>query len=180
MNAQLAYRTARTLAEQLGFSDVAGGAVTETTERTVRPLLALTWRPGISTSVDASTSTSDRLSSGNVFHTERDQQSGSLGFAFKPPAAILKLKNDVRTTARYSHAENTVCLRLAGQTTCVPYVDSRQTQMQLSLDTDLPPTLSAGFQMAYLVNEERQANRKTSQLVITAFVELHTSVGRIQ
>jgi len=44
----------------------------------------------------------------------------------------------------------------------------------------LPPTLSAGFQMAYLVNEERQANRKTSQLVITAFVELHTSVGRIQ
>ena len=180
VNAQLAYRTAHTLAEQLGFSDVAGGAVTETTERTVRPLLALTWRQGISTSFDASTGTSDRLSSGNLFHTERDQQSGSLGFAFKPPAAILKLKNDVRTTARYSRAVNTVCLQLAGQTTCVPYVDSRQTQMQLSLDTDLPPTLSAGFQMAYLVNEERQANRKTSQLVITAFVELHTSVGRIQ
>jgi len=180
VNAQLAYRAARTVAEQLGFSDVGGGAVTETTERTVRPLLALTWRQGISTSFDASSSTSDRLSSGNVFHTERDQQSGSLGFAFKPPAAILKLKNDVRTSARYSHAVNTVCLQLAGQTTCVPYVDSRQTQMQLSVDTDLPPTLSAGFQMAYLVNEERQANRKTSQLVITAFVELHTSVGRIQ
>jgi len=30
------------------------------------------------------------------------------------------------------------------------------------------------------VNDERQANRKTSQLVITAFVELHTSVGQIQ
>src|SRR5205823_10547582 len=131
--------------------------------------------------------------------SSREWPSGTFSWSFAPPrstlgrvlasvnaqlafrtAGILKLKNDVRTTARYSHAENTVCLRLAGQTTCVPYVDSRQTQMQLSLDTDLPPTLSAGFQMAYLVNEERQANRKTSQLVITAFVELHTSVGRIQ
>ena len=51
---------------------------------------------------------------------------------------------------------------------------------QLTMDTDFPPTLSAGLQMAYLVNEERQINRKTAQLVITAFVQLNTSVGQIR
>jgi len=99
---------------------------------------------------------------------------------FRPPASIVRLKHDIRAAGRYSASANKTCLQAAGQEACVPYVDSRQTQMQLSLDTDLPPTLSAGFQMAYLVNDERQANRKTSQLVITAFVELHTSVGQIQ
>src|SRR2546427_12472457 len=93
VNAQLAYRTARTLAEQLGFSDVAGGAVTETTERTVRPLLALTWRQGISTAADAPTSTSDRLISCNRFHTEPDHQNRSLRGALKPPAPVPKLNH---------------------------------------------------------------------------------------
>jgi hypothetical protein len=48
------------------------------------------------------------------------------------------------------------------------------------MDTDLPPNLGAGLQLAYLVNEERQTNRKTSQFVITAFVTFTTSVGQVQ
>src|SRR2546426_3531745 len=65
-------------------------------------------------------------------------------------------------------------IRRPPRSTLFPYT----TLFRSTLDTDFPPTLSAGFQMAYLVNDERQANRKTSQLVITAFVELHTSVGQ--
>ena len=48
------------------------------------------------------------------------------------------------------------------------------------MDTDLPPNMSAGLQMAYILNEERQTNRKVAQLVITAFVQLSTSVGQIR
>ena len=77
-------------------------------------------------------------------------------------------------------ADNTTCLRRAGEETCVPYVDSRQTQAQLTMDTDLPNNMSAGLQMAYVLNEERQTNRKISQFVITAFVQLSTSVGQIR
>ena len=62
----------------------------------------------------------------------------------------------------------------------MPYVDSRQTQTQLTMDTDLPNNMSAGLQMAYVLNEERQTNRKISQFVITAFVQLSTSVGQIR
>ncbi|OLB55890.1 MAG: cell surface protein SprA [Gemmatimonadetes bacterium 13_2_20CM_2_69_23] len=181
LSAQLGYRKVATASDQPSFLGAEAPAATSSgSERSIRPALALTWRHGVSTAFDASYATSDQVSAGNAFHTERSQQSASLAFVFRPPASIVRLKHDIRAAGRYSASANKTCLQAAGQEACVPYVDSRQTQMQLSLDTDLPPTLSAGFQMAYLVNDERQANRKTSQLVITAFVELHTSVGQIQ
>ena len=103
-----------------------------------------------------------------------------LQFAFRPPAGVVRLKTDIRTTARWSVSTGKTCLQSPGRATCVAYVDSRQSQAQLTMDTDFPPTMSAGLQMAYLVNEERQINRKTAQLVITAFVQLNTSVGQIR
>ena len=101
-------------------------------------------------------------------------------FAFRPPARIAHLKNMIRASAHYLTSGNAVCLQTPGQATCVPYVDSRQSQTQVTFDTDFPPSLSAGFQMAYLVNDERQTNHKTAQLVITAFVNFSTSVGQIR
>jgi hypothetical protein len=86
----------------------------------------------------------------------------------------------VRANIRFSRATNTTCLRTTGTTTCVPYLDSRQTQGNLTLDTDFPPNVSAGFQMAYVLNEERQASRKIRQIAFTAFVSLATTVGRLQ
>ncbi len=181
LSAQLAYREQRSSSEQLGFTtDPEATTLTETVDRMVRPAIALTWRWGVSTAFDASRTRSDQFNVGNRFHTERNQQGVNLAFTFRPPAQLVRLKNDIRVAAHYTVSDNTGCLRTAGQAVCVPYVDSRQTQSQLTLDTDFPPTLSAGFQMAYLVNDERQVNRKTSQLVITAFVELHTSVGQIR
>ena len=92
----------------------------------------------------------------------------------------MKLRSDIRTTLRYSVSDNNSCLKIAGQGDCVPYVDSRVTATQLTMDTDFPPSLSAGFQMAYTLDDERQAFRKVSQLTITAFVQLNTSVGQIR
>jgi len=100
-------------------------------------------------------------------------------FSFRPPTKG-SWRSNIRTTAGYSVAANTTCLRRAGQAACVPYVDSRQTQAQLTMDTDLPTNVSAGLQMAYVLNEERQTNRKISQFVITAFVQLSTSVGQLR
>jgi hypothetical protein len=34
--------------------------------------------------------------------------------------------------------------------------------------------------MAYLVDDERQVNRKVAQLVITAFVQLQANVGQLR
>src|SRR5439155_815717 len=120
----------------------------------------------------------------------REWPSANLSWSFSPSATPLGRVltsvsaqfgyRELQTSSEQPSFGGSDAAPATGQADCVAYVDSRQTQMQLSLDTDLPPTLSAGFQMAYLVNDERQANRKTSQLVITAFVELHTSVGQLQ
>ncbi len=140
----------------------------------------MTWVQGILTSFDASRIRSDQSTAGSLFHTLRDQRNAALVFSFRPPKSILPLRTAIRANAHYTLVTNTTCIQAAGQAQCVPYVDSRQSQTQLTMDTDFPPSLSAGFQMAYVVNEERQFNTKTAQLVITAFVQLTTSVGQLR
>jgi hypothetical protein len=181
VTAQLGYRERVSVSEQSAFSSgPVNTTVAKTTERSVTPSINLGWVRGVLTSFDAVRVRSEQIAAGNLFRTLRDQRNAVLAFAFRPPRTLLPLKTDIRTNARYTVVTNTTCLQAAGQSQCVPYVDSRQTQTQLTMDTDFPPSLSAGFQMAYLVNEERQFSRKTAQLVITAFVQLSTSVGQLR
>jgi hypothetical protein len=48
------------------------------------------------------------------------------------------------------------------------------------MDTDLPPNVSAGFGISYIVTEDAHANRKFSQLVVTASVSINFSAGEIR
>jgi len=183
LTAQATYRRTEALNEQTTFGSGGGAtsvSLTRSAERTVTPSLSLTWIGGVLTSYDASRGHTEQLAAGNLFKNERNQQNATVAFAFKPPTAFGRWRSTIRTTLRYSVTGNTQCLRSAGQADCVPFVDSRQVQAQLTMDTDLPPNMSAGLQMAYLLNEERQTNRKVRQIVITAFVQLATSVGQIR
>jgi hypothetical protein len=180
LTAQLTYRRSITENEQPGFGEVGDFSLTRTIERNMSPSVSLTWSGGVLTTFDATSGRSEQLAAGNLFRTTRNARNAALTFAFRPPASFGRWRSNIRTTARYSESGNAVCLRNAGQTACVPYVDSRQAQAQLTMDTDLPSNMSAGLQMAYLLNEERQSNRRTAQLVITAFVQLSTSVGQLR
>ena len=179
VNARVGYRRAESINEQPTFGAPGSVAVNSTIEKAFTPSASLTWVGGVFTTFDLSRTTSDRLSAGNLFRTVRDAHNATVTFSFRPPTRG-RWRSNIRTTAGYSVADNTTCLRRAGQQTCVPYVDSRQTQAQLTMDTDLPTNMSAGLQMAYVLNEERQTNRKISQFVITAFVQLSTSVGQLR
>ena len=179
LTAQVTFRRSEALSEQPTFGS-ATSVVTRTVDRTVNPSVSLTLFRGVIITTDVSHSRGDRLAAGSLFRTERDGQNGSLTFSFRPPAGVGRWRSNIRTTAGYSVTANTTCLQGAGQSTCVPFVDSRQTQAQLTMDTDLPTNMSAGLQMAYVLNEERQTNRKISQFVITAFVQLSASVGQLR
>jgi hypothetical protein len=176
----LSYRRSRTGTVQPPLGGVGGASVAEATTRSLSPTLTVVWRRGVLTSFDATADRSEQLTAGNLFRSVRGNQNATLSFSFKPPASLARLKTSIRTTARFSTSDNTTCLQQAGQPLCKAYVDSRQTQMQLTMDTDFPPNMSAGLQMAYLINEERQASRKIAQLVITAFVNLTTTVGQLR
>jgi hypothetical protein len=180
LTAQASYRRTAAVSEQATFGSATSVSLSRTTERALTPSLSVTWLGGVLTVLDASQGRTEQLTAGNLFRVERSQQNAAMVFAFRPPTALGRWRSNIRTTLRYSVADNTTCLRSAGQADCVPYVDSRQTQAQVTMDTDLPPNVSAGLQMAYFLNEERQSNRKTRQLVITAFVQLATSVGQLR
>ena len=180
VTARVGYRRVESSNEQPTFGTLGGSvALNSTIDKTFTPSAAVTWIGGVFTSFDLSRTTSDRLSAGNLFRSVRDAHNATVTFSFRPPTRG-RWRSNIRTTAGYSVADNTTCLRRAGQKACVPYVDSRQTQAQLTMDTDLPTNMSAGLQMAYVLNEERQTNRKISQFVITAFVQLSTSVGQLR
>jgi len=180
LTAQATYRRTEAANEQATFGLGTSVSLTRTTERALTPSLSLTWIGGVLTSFDASQGRSELLSAANLFKDERSQQNATVAFAFRPPTALGHWRSNIRTTFRYSLTGNTTCLRSAGQGDCVPFVDSRQVQAQLTMDTELPPNMSAGLQMAYLLSEERQTNRKVRQIVITAFVQLATSVGQLR
>ncbi len=153
-------------------------SVTSTTDRSLTPTLSINWRFGLLTSFDGTSSRSEQLQAGTRYLTETDTRAANFTFTVRP--GFLPLPTGIRTNARISQNGTTRCIQSPGQPTCIPYVDSRQTSTQLTMDTDLPPNLGAGLQVAYLINEERQTNRKTSQLVFTAFVSFTTTVGQIQ
>jgi hypothetical protein len=180
LSTQLTFRRAETTNEQPTFGGIGEVSRTRTIDRLLAPAIAITWTGGILTTFDASRARGEQLSGGSLFRTTRQQRNGALTWSFRPPAWFGRWRSIIRTTLRYSTAENATCLRRSGQTTCVPYVDSRHTQGQLTMDTDLPSNMSAGLQMAYLLNEERQTNRRTAQLLVTAFVQLSTSVGQLR
>jgi hypothetical protein len=178
--AQVTFRRTEALSEQPSFGS-AGAVLTQTVDRTLVPSASLTLFRGVIVTTGLSRSRGDRLAAGSLFRTERDGQNATLTFTFRPPGGgVGRWRSNIRTTAGYSTTANTTCLRSAGQETCVPFVDSRQTQAQLTMDTDLPSNMSAGLQMAYVLNEERQTNRKISQFVITAFVQLSANVGQLK
>jgi hypothetical protein len=173
------YRRAQTVIEQPTFGSPTNLTLNSTTDRSFTPSASLSWIGGVFTSFDVSRTSSDRLNAGSLFRSVRKAQNSTITFSFRPPR-MGRWRSNIRTTLGYSAADNTTCLRRAGQAECVPYVDSRQTQAQLTMDTDLPSNMSAGLQMAYVLNEERQTNRKISQFVITAFVQLSASVGQLR
>jgi hypothetical protein len=179
LTAQLGVRYRQTYDSQPGFAGSAT-AVTQTSEHSLAPGLTASWAHGILTTFDGTRLRTEQRAAGNLFQTTRTQRNASIAFAWRPPAALLRLKSDIRTTARYSYTMNNTCLQPAGQATCNSYVDSRQTNAQVTLDTSFPPSLSAGFQMAYVLDDERQIKRKIAQLVLTAFVQLNTSVGQVR
>ncbi|HTR21881.1 MAG TPA: cell surface protein SprA [Gemmatimonadales bacterium] len=181
LTAQLALRQRLTNSNSPGFAGSdASVSRSSTQESSLAPSLTLSWVHGVLTAFDASFTRSEMTQAANVTHDNRKNQNATLSFAWRPPSALFRLKGNIRTTARYSVAQQTTCIQAAGQVACTSYVDSRQSQTQLTMDTSFPPSLSAGLQMAYLINEELQTNRKTSQLVFTAFVQFNAAVGQMR
>jgi hypothetical protein len=86
----------------------------------------------------------------------------------------------VRTALRYSNSTSRACIERVGAGDCIAISDSRRRQVNFTMDTDLPPNVSAGVGVSYILTEDAHANRKFSQFVVTASVTVAFSAGAIR
>jgi hypothetical protein len=165
------------LAGLLGGSAAAGDVTTSQSTRSWPLSLTLNWAPRVITTFSYSGMRSASDQSGNVVQADRNDVGADLSFAFRVPPELIPLRSDVRTSLRYSNSISTGCIARAGDSTCVPISDSRRRQMNLTMDTDMPPNVSAGLGISYIVTADAHANRKFSQFVFTASVTVNFSAG---
>jgi hypothetical protein len=48
------------------------------------------------------------------------------------------------------------------------------------MDTDMPPSVTAGLSIGYVLNDDRHINRKFSQFTLTASARLYFSAGQVR
>ena len=102
-----------------------------------------------------------------------------LAFSFRPPQEVVPLRSDVRTALHFLSAVTSTCARNANLPQCTSIADSRRTEYNLTMDTDMPPSVSAGLAIGYVLNDDRYVNRKFSQFTMTVSVRVFLAAGEV-
>ncbi|HXV86765.1 MAG TPA: hypothetical protein VD793_08710, partial [Gemmatimonadales bacterium] len=178
LDARLMHRDlhARTRQEQ-----AAGGAV-QTTEQRTRvwtPTLALTWLAGLTTGGQYHRSQSEQMVAGTRTTTWRQDWGANVGFAFAPPAWLVRLESPLRATLAGSGSAATVCVLRTGTDGCTTVADSRRRQVDVRVDTGFSPAVVGGLSFSYILNDQRHLSSRFSQIVFTVFADVSLVAGRI-
>jgi hypothetical protein len=118
--------------------------------------------------------------SGNFTRNQRDRIGADVSFSFRFPRDLVPLPSDVRTTIRFDHTRNRTCVQRSGSLECIPVSDSRRREYNLTMDTDLPPNVTAGLSAGYVLTQDAHVNRKFSQFVLTANVSVSLQAGELR
>jgi len=140
--------------------------------------LALTWAAHIATSFSYSASRSLVNQAGSVTQNDHNESSASLSFSFRVPYELLPLKSDIRTAFRFSSSDTKGCITLAGSSDCTSILDSQRQQYNFQMDTDMPPSVSAGFSVGYILTNDAYLDRKFAQFVLTLSVSVNFQAGQ--
>jgi hypothetical protein len=182
-NTSVGYQLRSAVSEQpsLDQATSAAGGLSVFQDTRARPFsVAIVWAPGITTSLTHGDERTVAQRSGNTTRSERVSNSADASFHFKPPQEFIPLKSDVRTSVRYQRSLNAICVERAGAPGCTRIADSHRSEYNLTMDTDMPPSVNAGFSVGYVLSDDRHINRKFSQFTLTASVRVFFSAGEIR
>ncbi|MBI4542647.1 MAG: hypothetical protein HY705_06420, partial [Gemmatimonadetes bacterium] len=184
-SAAVRVRESETVQPPLGAAT--GGAVSPAVgvrgsqETRSRPIaLSLRWAPRVVTNLSVAEERVRTDRSGIVTLYDRHLTSADLSFAFRAPPELLRLPSEVRASLRYLRSANKGCVRRTGGAGCVPTADSERREYHLTMDTDMPPNVSAAFALSYVLTEDAQVNRRFSQFIVTATVSVSFAAGEIR
>jgi len=182
-NASVGYQVRSAASEQPSLDQATGriGGLRFFQETTAKPFsVAVIWTLGLTTSLTRSDEQTVAERSGNITRSDRVSTSAAANFHFKPPQELIPLKSDIRTSLRYQRSLNEACVERAGATGCTRIADSRRSEYNLTMDTDMPPSVSAGLSAGYVLSEDLHINRRFSQFTLTASVRVFFSAGEIR
>jgi hypothetical protein len=163
-----------------GGDAVDGPKLTEDYTSALTPTLTIMWPAGIVTSGSYSSAKNRRLTSGNTTNTDQSDWSGSLGLRFRPPAALSRTRNEIRTTVSYTSSSRAQCLLAAGSSECRTVSDSRRQVLDVRLDTGLSERLQGGATFSYVLSDLRHLSQRLSQAVFTIYIDYRFFAGEIR
>ena len=158
--------------------ETVGGVYTKQQTRSWPVSLSLNWAGRVSTNFGYSVSRSTANQAGSLTENNNSDASAGLDFAFKPPYQILPLKSDIRTSFKYEATNSTGCITLAGSSDCTSITASQRQTYNFEMDTDMPPNISAGAAVGYILTNDAYLDRKFAQFVLTFSVTVNFSAGQ--
>ena len=166
-------------AEGLGTAVDTVGSLRATQETRSLPVsLTLTWAGHVTTGFGYTVSRSLASQAGSLTQQDMTESSASLAFSFRPPYELLPLKSDIRTSLSYTTSGSKGCINLAGAGSCLSILDADRQQINFSMDTDMPPNVSAGLSVGYILTTDAYLDRKFAQLALTASVTVNFQAGQ--
>jgi hypothetical protein len=161
-----------------GAEGPAGGVSTAQETRAYPMTLTVTWAHRINTSVSYSVTRSLADQAGSRVRNDRTESSARLNFSFRPPYELLPIKADIRTSLGYSASDLTGCITLAGGTDCIGILNSARQQYNFQMDTEMPPNVSAGLSIGYILTSDAVSNSRFAQFVLTVSVSVNFQAGQ--
>jgi len=161
-----------------GTVDSAGGVYSSQRTKSVPLSMSVSWAPRINTDFSYTSSASTANQTGSVSQNDTREVAANLSFAFRMPQQFIPLKSDVRTAFRFSASTNTGCLFIAGTPGCLPIINSGRQQYDFSMDTDLPPNVSAGLAVGYTLTSDAVNDTKFAQFTFTVSVSVNFQAGQ--
>jgi hypothetical protein len=119
----------------------------------------------------------ENLSSGNLTRVDQNDFTGGLNHAFNLPTSISRIRRTIRSQLSGVLSKSTSCLQRIGTTDCLTVSDTRRTEARASFDSDLARILTGGLSFSYSLSEAKHLDRKFSQIIITASLQLSLFSG---
>lgn len=186
MTAQAQYRELNASRTQPSALSVGAGeepgsaAGTENNSKSMSPSLTLSWIGGLVTTGRYSLAHGEGVTSGNVTQSDREEWSGTVSFAFRPPTSLVTLRQRIQTSISFNSSLLAVCLLRRGSDDCRTVSDSRRQQFDIRMDTGFSTSLRAGLSFSYVVSDQRSTSQKLTQTVFTIFGDLTLRAGQVR
>ncbi len=116
-------------------------------------------------------------STGSTSESNQEDVTAGFNHSFNLPTALSRVKRLVRSQLSAVISHGTSCLRRLEEPECSSVSDTRRREIRASLDSDLAKIVTGGLSFSYSLNEARHLDRKFSQIIITASLQLSLFAG---